>query len=130
MSAEDGARLRQRAQGAKSGQLQEALARLDPDLARWADEFIFGEVWAREGLSVEERRLVSLTALAVVGDAVQLRNYLHGALQDGVPEAKLKETLLMTLVYAGFPAAIRALTLLHDVVESHNRGQRTEPEGR
>lgn len=127
MSAQDGAALRRRAQGAKTEELQQALSGLDPDLARWADEFIFGEVWARDGLSVEERRLISLAALAIVGDTYQLRNYLHGALQDDVPEAKLRETLLMTLVYAGFPVAIQALTVLRDVTESHHRTRSDRP---
>jgi alkylhydroperoxidase/carboxymuconolactone decarboxylase family protein YurZ len=108
-------------QGAKSEQLQEALAALDPGLAKWADEFVFGEVWGREGLSVDERRLVAITALAVGGHEAQLRNYLHGALQDGYPPEKLREALVMTVVYAGFPRAIASMVVFKSVLESHQR---------
>jgi len=118
---ETGVALRRRMQGAKSDALQEALAALDPGLARWADEFVFGEVWARPGLTVDERRLVALTALAVGGHTAQLRNYLHGALQDGFEPEKLREALVMTLVYAGFPQAIASLVTLKEVLASHER---------
>ena len=59
--------------------------------------------------------------LAVLGSETQLRNYLHGALQDGVPPEKLHETLLMTVVYAGFPAAIAALVVWKEVLAAHER---------
>jgi 4-carboxymuconolactone decarboxylase len=119
--AELGRSLRARAQGARSDDLQAALASLDPELAEWADEFVFGRVWARDGLAFEERQLVAIAALAATGNVDQLRNYLHGALQDGVPPEKIRETLVMTCVYAGFPAAIGALGVWKDVQRSHER---------
>ena len=44
---EAGRERRRRAQGAKADRLQESLARLDPQLASWADGFVFDEVWGR-----------------------------------------------------------------------------------
>src|SRR3954468_16370737 len=77
-----GAERRARAQGAKAGKLQAALVALDPDLGRWADEYVFGEVWSDGALMFEERMLVAITALAAQNRRAQLRNYLHGALQE------------------------------------------------
>jgi 4-carboxymuconolactone decarboxylase len=119
--AELGRALRARAQGARNDELQAALASLDPELADWADEFVFGRVWARGGLGFEERQLVAVAALAATGNVDQLRNYLHGALQGGVPPEKIHEALVMICVYAGFPAAIRALGVWKDVQASHER---------
>ncbi len=48
-----------------------------------------------------------------------LRNYLHGALQGGVPEAKLREAIVMQVVYTGFPSAIKALGELDAVLQKH-----------
>jgi 4-carboxymuconolactone decarboxylase len=119
----DGAALRARAQGEKSDLLQSLLSSLDPGLAQWADEFVFGQVWSREGLDFDERRLVAITALAVGGHETQLRNYLHGALQDGFAREKLHEALVMTCVYAGFPRAIAALGIYKDVLAAHDRAR-------
>ena len=118
---EAGRERRRRAQGAKADRLQEALAGLDPQLAEWADGFVFDEVWGRPGLDFERRLLVALTALAATGRQQQLRNYLFGALQAGVPEAAIREALLMLTVYCGFPVAIAALATLADVKASLKR---------
>src|SRR5215813_5102680 len=45
-----GAERRRRAQGVKADGLQAALEALDPAMGQWADEFVFGDVWAGEAL--------------------------------------------------------------------------------
>ena len=116
-----GRKLRIKAQGEKTEALQAALEALDPGLARWGDEFVFGEVWSRGELAFEERQLIALTALAMSNRPQQLRTYLHGALQQGIAEEKIHETLVMTCVYAGFPTAIGALVCWKEVLASHHR---------
>lgn len=120
-AAGSGATRRTTAQGAKADKLQAALEALDPDLARWANEFVFGEVWADGALSFDERQLVAITALATLNRLNQLRNYLHGALQAGIPAAKLREVMKMLTVYAGFPVAIEALVELDSAVAVHEK---------
>lgn len=105
--------------------LAEVLADMDPALLDWTDEFIFGEVWARPGLEHEERMLIAIASLASQGHTAQLRNYLHGALQDGIPAEKVHETLMMLPIYAGFPQALTALHLWREVRRKHE-----EQEGR
>jgi 4-carboxymuconolactone decarboxylase len=107
---------RRRAQGAKADKLQAALLDLDPSLARWADEFVFGEVWAGDVLEFDERMLVAIAALAATGRRNQLRNYLHGALQGGIAEERIREALRMMVVYAGFPVAIESMSELDSVL--------------
>jgi 4-carboxymuconolactone decarboxylase len=115
-SGDAGRALRARAQGAQTDKLGDALAALDPDLLTWADGFIFGQVWAKEGsISFEDRMLVAIVALATSGNLTQLRNYLHGALQAGLDADRLHEALKMLVVYAGFPTALSALGVLGEV---------------
>jgi 4-carboxymuconolactone decarboxylase len=117
----EGPARRRRAQGPKADRLQAELVRLDPELARWADDFVFGEVWAREGLSFEERMLVAISQLAATGRTPQLRNYLFGAIQAGIDPRKIQEALVMLAVYTGFPNAIAALAAWAEVRESAGR---------
>jgi len=107
---------RGRAQGAKAAKLQNALHELDPRLADWADGFIFGDVWDSEHLEFREQMLVAITALAATGKTRQLKNYLHGALQDGISADTLRDALRMLVVYCGFPTAIDALSELDKAV--------------
>src|SRR5260370_34037517 len=104
-----GAALRRRAQGAKADRLQALLTSLDPGVGRWADEFVFGEVWGRPGLDFESRMLVAITSLATQGQGALLRNYAHGALQAGVSARKIHEALVELVGYVGFPTATRML---------------------
>jgi 4-carboxymuconolactone decarboxylase len=116
-----GTERRRRAQGVKADGLQSALAALDPELAEWADCFIFDDVWGREGISQDERMLVAITALAAGKNPEQLRNYLHGALQAGIDAQKLHEALVMLVVYCGFPTALQALVVWKQVVDVERR---------
>lgn len=116
-----GAELRAWAQGPRSAQLREVLDGLDPDLARWVDDFVFGEVWGREGLPPEDRMIVAIGMLAVQGRRQQLRAYLFGALHAGVDESRVTEVLVMAAVYAGFPTALDALELWRHVQASGRR---------
>ena len=118
---EIGRAVRARAQGRKEPGLRRALEDLDPALSDWTDEFIFGTVWTRPGLEFEERMLVAIAALATGGHIAQPRNYLHAALQDGIPPAKVHEVLVMLCVYAGFPPALNALACWKEVLAAHER---------
>ena len=122
MTADDqGPSRRARAQGQKADKLQAALVALDPTLGRWADDHIFGDVWAGEELGFDDRMLVAITALAALGRRNQLRNYLHGALQSGRTPEELHAVMRMLTVYAGFPVAIEAMAELDAVVAVERR---------
>ena len=124
MAADDrGPDRRRRAQGRKADGLHAALGELDPTLARWADDHIFGDVWAEDALAFEDRMLVAISMLAALGRRNQLRNYLHGALQDGRTPEELHEVVRMTTVYAGFPAAIEAGLELDAVLAASTRSR-------
>ena len=122
MAADDrGPERRTRAQGAKADKLQAALTELDPTLGRWADDHIFGDVWADGALSFADRQLVAIAFLAALGRPHQLRNYIHGALQNGRSPDELREVMQMLTVYAGFPAAIEAMSELSTAITVSGR---------
>ena len=116
-----GAALRARVQGSRHEALHAALGTIDPRLRGWADDFIFGDVWAHDGIDVHDRVLVAIVALAATGRTEQLRNYLHGALQDGFDARRLHEALLMLVVYVGWPTTISSLVVWQEVVQSSRR---------
>lgn len=113
---EVGRERRRRAQGKRADHLQGILDSFDEGMAEYADDFIFGKVWGRPGLSFEERMLVAITALAAGEHPNQLRNYLHGALQDGIPASKIHEIMVMLAVYCGFPTALEGMLLWQEVL--------------
>lgn len=96
----------------KSG--EEVVASLG-DLGRYIIEFGFGEIYSREGLSLRERKIATIAMLTVLGRDEQLRVHIDAALNVGLSTEEIEETILQTLLYAGFPNAINALSLLKEM---------------
>lgn len=99
----------------------QVLAKLDaisPDLGRLLVEYPFGDVYSREQLSLKERELVTISALAALGHCQpQLKVHINGALNVGWTEEEVIETFVQLTVYAGFPAALNALFAAKEVFE-------------
>jgi 4-carboxymuconolactone decarboxylase len=76
-------------------------------------DHLFANVWAAPGLSVRERRLVTLTVLAQIGNESVLKLHAGAALDSGDISDESMDALVIHLAhYAGWPpAAILATTL-------------------
>lgn len=77
-----------------------------PKLAELTDNVLFGDVWARPGLSQRDRSLVTVSALIALNRPEQLRSHMARAHDNGLSEAELVETLTHLAFYAGRPNAI------------------------
>jgi alkylhydroperoxidase/carboxymuconolactone decarboxylase family protein YurZ len=92
----------------------------DPFLAPFFEvgtEHIWGGLWNRPGLDLKYRSLVVVATLAVTGHHHELQTHLRGALNLGWTGEELREALLQTAGYAGFPGAIEALRVLSEVLK-------------
>jgi 4-carboxymuconolactone decarboxylase len=85
-------------------------AELAPDFFPLVREFCFGMFWARPGLPVRDRSLITCAMLAALGRQEELRGHLAGALNAGLTKEELVEMLMQVAIYAGVPAAVNALT--------------------
>lgn len=89
----------------------EALA---PELTRVTDEANFGVIWQLPGLSVRDRRLVTITALAVLGREGELAAHIRGALRDGVRQTELVQAIVQLTFYTGIPTVHAALRVARE----------------
>ncbi|MEO3434536.1 carboxymuconolactone decarboxylase family protein [Inquilinus sp. CAU 1745] len=98
-----------------------SLADLAPDLGRYIIEFGFGDVYSRPGLDLKTRELATVAALTVMGNArPQLEVHLAAALNVGATREEIVETIIQMALYAGFPAALNAITALRAVLEARH----------
>jgi 4-carboxymuconolactone decarboxylase len=92
------------------------VAEIAPDLARFTIEFGYGDIWSRPGLTPRQRQIATIAALAALGNAApQLRFHIGGALNVGCTRREIVETFIHATVYAGFPAALNALSAAREV---------------
>ena len=84
-------------------------------LAQLTDSVLYGDVWARPGLSRRDRSLVTVSALIAMNRPDQLRSHLALARQNGVTREELVEAITQLAFYAGWPNAVTAVTVAREV---------------
>lgn len=94
---------------------QQLMGDVAPKLATLTDSVLLGDVWARPGLSRRDRSLATVSALIALNRPDQFRSHLALALQNGVTQEELVETITQMAFYAGWPNAITAVGVARDV---------------
>ena len=98
----------------------DSLADIAPDFARYILEFSFGDIYSRPGLDIRSREVAAIAALTALGNAgPQLRVHIQAGLNVGLSRTEVVETIMHTVVYAGFPAALNGLLAAKEVFATH-----------
>lgn len=102
--------------GAGGQAVIDALADIAPDFATYLLEFPFGDIYSRDGLSLRDREIATIAALAAMGNATpQLKVHIQAGLNVGITRDEIVEILMQMAVYAGFPAALNGLFAAKEV---------------
>ncbi|CAJ91685.1 carboxymuconolactone decarboxylase family protein [Cupriavidus necator] len=96
----------------------ETHAMAEPSLQQLVTEFAWGTVWTRDGLDRKQRSLVSM--LIALNRPQELAGHLRGALANGVTPQELRELMVHSAIYCGFPAALDASRKLTEVLDAAN----------
>ena len=81
-----------------------------PKFVQLTNDVVFETLWRQPELSVRDRSLVTIAALAATGDDDQLDVYLRRGVESGLSRAQIVEALTHLGFYAGWPRATKALT--------------------
>ena len=90
------------------GRAQAETTSFDADFQRFIAEGAWGSVWARTGLTLRERSLITIALLAALGHDEELAMHVRATTRTGATSDDVREALLHVAVYAGVPAANRA----------------------
>lgn len=96
-----------RVYGDQYDRLRENVARLHPDMERWMVVEGYGKVLARPGLDLGARELCIVALLAPRDTAPQQYAHLRGALNVGVPVARVNEAVEHVAAQTGEVSARR-----------------------
>jgi 4-carboxymuconolactone decarboxylase len=86
-------------------------------LADWGRLLVqqFGLVWARPGLPLRTRSLLTVSALTALHFPEELRIHTAAALRNGLSRRELCEIVMHVSGYAGFPAAVEGMRVLREI---------------
>ena len=80
-----------------------------PKFTGLTNDLLFGDAWRRSDLTRRDRTLVTIVALAAMGDDTMLEPYLRLAPEVGLKQGDIVEALTHLAFYAGWPRATKAL---------------------
>jgi 4-carboxymuconolactone decarboxylase len=112
-----GAKIRQEVLGASHTKAASDPPHLfDSVFLEFTEEFCWGNIWTRSGLTRPMRSMLNLAMLASMGRWHEFEVHTHGAINNGVTEEEIAEVLLQAGVYAGIPVAAEGLRRAKSVV--------------
>ncbi len=87
------------------------------DIAGFAIDQAFAEIWTRPGLDRRARSLVTLAVMAALKQPNEFAIHMRMGLRNGLTLPEIEETLVQVLPYVGFPAVSTALAAAVKVIE-------------
>lgn len=93
-----------------------AATSFDADFQRFITETAWGAVWARPGLDLRTRSLITIALLAALGRHEELELHLRATRNTGASPAEVAEALMHVAAYAGIPVANAAFARAKEIL--------------
>ncbi|MBF0705712.1 carboxymuconolactone decarboxylase family protein [Alkalihalobacillus hwajinpoensis] len=100
--------------------ISDDLEEIAPDVSKYIIEFAYGDIYSRDGLTNQQRALVTLSSLVTQGTEPQLELHINTALTSGLTASEVVEAIIQLIPYTGFPRVLNALTLAKKVFTQRN----------
>ena len=104
-----------------------------PDKGALPEEFfdltishVYGQVWTRPGLTMEERSIITVAVLTAQGTVPELETHLKGARHLGIAREKIDELMIHVAHYAGWPVALQGFRCIERVYGPREPSQTQE----
>jgi 4-carboxymuconolactone decarboxylase len=85
-------------------------------------EQLFAEVWSREALSIRDRRMLLLGAIAALGEKDVFRIQARAALKnEELSPEQLREVVIHLVQYAGYPRVSGLVTVVESEIAEREK---------
>jgi 4-carboxymuconolactone decarboxylase len=99
----------------------ESLKDIAPALGRYVIEFAFGDIYTRQGISLQQKQLVTIASLTTQGGCEpQLNVHINAALNVGLTPNEIVEAITHCIPYTGFPRVLNAVFFAKQVFEERD----------
>ncbi|MEH7200743.1 carboxymuconolactone decarboxylase family protein [Priestia megaterium] len=94
----------------------ESLKDIAPDIGKYVIEFVFGDIYTKEGLNLQQKQLVTISSLTTQGGCEpQLNVHINAALNVGLTPHEIVEAITHCIPYTGFPRVLNAIFIAKQV---------------
>ena len=85
-------------------------------------DHLFGTIWTRPGLSMRDKRIMTLTVVTALGDSELAEIQANAALANGeITEDELKEMAIFLTHYLGFPLGSKLDGVISTVIKKRRK---------
>jgi 4-carboxymuconolactone decarboxylase len=95
---------------ARARAISDQMRAVAPKFVQLTNDVVFDNLWRQSDLTVRDRGLVTIAALAAMGEDDQLDFYLRRGLESGLTRDQIAEALTHLGFYAGWARATKAMT--------------------
>jgi 4-carboxymuconolactone decarboxylase len=81
-------------------------------------DHVFCGIWARPGLDLRSRSLVTMGILITLRQTEEFKVHVMGAIRNGCTVKEIEEAIYHASAYAGFPAAVQAAAAAGEVLRA------------
>ncbi len=82
---------------------------------------LFGDAWARPGLELRDRALLTLATTAALGREPLVRVAIRTSLNVGLSREQIEEAFIHLAHYAGWPVGVMGCQALAEIVEAREK---------
>lgn len=97
---------------------ERAVTDFDRPFQELITEAAWGTVWARPTWTARERSIVTIALLAALGHDEEVAMHVRATANTGATREDVTEAMLHVAIYAGVPAANRAIRIAKQVYET------------
>ena len=102
--------------------IDSGFADMDQEFWDFTTEHLFGQIWARPGLSLRDRAIVTLSVLLAVDADRGSINHIRYAHNLGITEKEMREIIIQVGYYAGWPKGAHAMARFFKVLHDPGNG--------
>jgi 4-carboxymuconolactone decarboxylase len=91
-----------------------------PKMAEATQEWLFGDIWERPGLSKRDRSLITIAVNTALYRTDQLRQHVNRGLDNGLTKDEIVEAITHVMFYGGWPTGVNGAAVAADVFQQRN----------
>ena len=88
-----------------------------PEFEQLTQDFLFGNIWKRPGLSQRDKSLITVTCLVALNRIEEVDIHLKKAFENGLTKEELVAAITHIAFYAGWPTAVSGFSHLKKVID-------------
>lgn len=108
--------------GQSTEDIMESFEKISPDFAKYVQEHVWGDVYARDGLTDKIRLAAVVGTLLGQGNiGIPLRRYINAMLTTGWTKKEILELIIFLTIYAGYPITVEAIYVVEEVYQAFKK---------